>query len=125
MTSTEVKSLVGAEPREIADAIIEVLDSKSARDIKLLRVNDKTVTPKVSASSNGDYYLTVEHIQSYLLDVSHTFEISGGTTTYSRSYAPLNYAYNMQQDDGDLGNLVRALYQYFLKSSAYRQSASH
>lgn len=89
------------------------------------RVNDKTVTPKTSASSNGDYYLTVEHIQSYLLDVSHTFEISDGTTTYSRSYAPLNYAYNRQQDDGDLGNLVRALYQYFLKSSAYRQSASH
>ena len=43
MTETEVKTLVGAEPREIADAIIEVLDSKSARDIKLLRVNDKTV----------------------------------------------------------------------------------
>lgn len=43
MTDTEVKTLTGATPREIADAIIEVLDSKSARDIKLLRVNDKTV----------------------------------------------------------------------------------
>ena len=43
MTNTEEKSLVGAKPREIADAIVAVLDEKSARDIKLLRVNDKTV----------------------------------------------------------------------------------
>lgn len=43
MTQTEAKTLVGAEPREIADAIVKVLDDKSARDIKLLRVNDKTV----------------------------------------------------------------------------------
>lgn len=43
MTETEVKTLVGAEPREIADAIVAVLDAKSAHDIKLLRVNDKTV----------------------------------------------------------------------------------
>lgn len=43
MTETEAKTLVGAEPREIADAIVKVLDDKSARDIKLLRVNDKTV----------------------------------------------------------------------------------
>lgn len=43
MTETEAKTLVGAKPREIADAIVKVLDDKSARDIKLLRVNDKTV----------------------------------------------------------------------------------
>lgn len=43
MTETEAKTLVGAEPREIADAIVKVLDDKSAHDIKLLRVNDKTV----------------------------------------------------------------------------------
>lgn len=91
------------------------------------RVDDQTVTPKASASNtsaNGKYYLTVEHIQSYLLDASHTFEISDGTNTYSRSYAPLNYAYN-QQDNGDLGSLVKALYQYYLKSSAYRNSTTH
>ena len=83
MTSTEVKSLVGAEPREIADAIIEVLDSKSARDIKLLRVNDKTVitdyfvictansTTQVKSLSGeieyrlGERGLTPAHVEGY------------------------------------------------------------
>lgn len=36
-------SLAGASSEEIARAIAEVLDSMKARDIKLLRVSDKTV----------------------------------------------------------------------------------
>ncbi len=43
MTENAEKTLVGAEPREIADAIVKILDDKNASDIKLLRVNDKTV----------------------------------------------------------------------------------
>ena len=43
MTQTEIKSLAGAEPREIADAIVAILDEKNAQNIKLLRVNDKTI----------------------------------------------------------------------------------
>ncbi|MBR0236160.1 MAG: ribosome silencing factor [Clostridia bacterium] len=43
MTQTSEKSLAGASSREIADAIVKVLDEKNAGDIKLLRVDDKTV----------------------------------------------------------------------------------
>ena len=43
MNNTEVKSLVGATPREIADAIYEILDSKKARDVKVVAVADKTI----------------------------------------------------------------------------------
>ena len=39
----KMTSLVGASSEEIARAIADVLDSMKARDIKLLRVSDKTV----------------------------------------------------------------------------------
>lgn len=45
----EKKSLVGASSREIAEEIVRVLDEKNAKDIKLLRVDDKT--------SVTDYYV--------------------------------------------------------------------
>ena len=43
MTQINEKTLSGATSREIADAIVKILDDKSAGDIKLLRVDDKTV----------------------------------------------------------------------------------
>lgn len=39
----KMTSLAGASSEEIAHAIADVLDSMKARDIKLLRVSDKTV----------------------------------------------------------------------------------
>ena len=39
----KMTSLAGASSEEIARAIADVLDSMKARDIKLLRVSDKTV----------------------------------------------------------------------------------
>ena len=39
----EKTMLTEADGRELADAIAEVLDSKKGRDIKVLRVDDKTV----------------------------------------------------------------------------------
>lgn len=39
----EMKSLVGADPLEIAKTLVHVLDMKKAMDIKLLRVADKTI----------------------------------------------------------------------------------
>ena len=43
MTEQQEKNLTGAESREIADEIVKILDSKNAKDIKLLKVRDKTV----------------------------------------------------------------------------------
>ena len=36
----ETKSLVDASPRELADAIVKILDAKKARDIKLLKFKE-------------------------------------------------------------------------------------
>ena len=39
----EIKSLEGADPAELAEAIADVLDSKKARDIKVIKVDEQTV----------------------------------------------------------------------------------
>ena len=39
----EIKMLSENEPEELANAIAEVLDSKKARDIKVIKVDEKTV----------------------------------------------------------------------------------
>ena len=36
----KMPSLAGASPRELADAIVKILDEKKARDIKLLKFKD-------------------------------------------------------------------------------------
>lgn len=38
--NTNVTSLVDASPRELADAIVKILDDKKARDIKLLKFKE-------------------------------------------------------------------------------------
>ncbi len=38
----EVKSLEQASPRELADAIVKILDARKARDIKLLKLKEGT-----------------------------------------------------------------------------------
>lgn len=48
------RSLVGAEPRQIADAIFEVLDSKKARDIKVVAVADKTIIADFFVLATGN-----------------------------------------------------------------------
>lgn len=41
--SIPVKDLTGAEPREIAEEVIQILDRRKADDIKLLHVTEKTI----------------------------------------------------------------------------------
>lgn len=43
MENETKKSLIGADSKEIAEAIAKVLDDKLAKDIKILKVDDKTV----------------------------------------------------------------------------------
>ena len=50
----EVKSLVGATPREIADTIYEVLDNKKARDLKIIAVADKTIIADFFVLATGN-----------------------------------------------------------------------
>ena len=51
---TEEKTmLTEADGRELAEAIAEVLDSKKGRDIKVLRVDDKTVIAEYFVLCSG------------------------------------------------------------------------
>jgi len=52
---TEVKTpLSGADAKELAEAIAEVLDSKKGRDIKVLHVEDKTVIAEYFVICSGN-----------------------------------------------------------------------
>ena len=53
-TTPEVKSLVGATPREVADAIYEILDNKKARDVKVVAVADKTIIADFFVLATGN-----------------------------------------------------------------------
>ena len=53
--TAEVKTpLTGADARELAEAIAEVLDSKKGRDIKILHVEDKTVIAEYFVLCTGN-----------------------------------------------------------------------
>ena len=51
--NNEVKSLQGAAAEEIAAAFAEALDSKKGRDIKVIKVGDKTVIADYFVIANG------------------------------------------------------------------------
>ena len=50
----EIKSLVGASPDELAQAIAEILDNKKGRDIKVIKVGDKTIIADYFVLANGN-----------------------------------------------------------------------
>jgi len=50
----EIKSLVGATPEELAEAIADVLDNKKAKDVKVIKVGDKTVIADYFVLANGN-----------------------------------------------------------------------
>ena len=49
-----IVSLVGASPEELANAIAEILDNKKAKDIKVIKVGDKTVIADYFVLANGN-----------------------------------------------------------------------
>ena len=54
MTAEELPMLDGANSKELAEAIAEVLDSKKGRDIKVLHVEDKTVIAEYFVLCTGN-----------------------------------------------------------------------
>ena len=50
----EVRSLAGAEPEVLAEAIAEILDNKKAKDVKVIKVGDKTVIADYFVLANGN-----------------------------------------------------------------------
>ena len=70
----EVKSLVGATPRELADAIAEILDNKKGKDVKVIQVGDKTIIADYFVLANGN---TSTHVRSLADEVEYKLGLAG------------------------------------------------
>ena len=61
MKNTEIKSLVGCDPCELAEAIAEVLDNKKGNDVKVIKVSEKTVIAEYFVIATGN---TSTHVRA-------------------------------------------------------------
>ena len=50
----EIKSMVGATPLELAEKIAEILNNKKAREVKVIKVGDKTIIADYFVLANGN-----------------------------------------------------------------------
>ncbi len=76
----EIRSLVGAEPAELAQAIAEILDSKKAKDVKVIKVGDKTIIADYFVIANGN---TSTHVRSLADEVEYKLSEAGVSATRS------------------------------------------
>ena len=54
ITTENLPALDGSDAKSVAEAIAEILDSKKARDIKILHVEDKTVIAEYFVLATGN-----------------------------------------------------------------------
>ena len=70
----EIKSLVGAEPEELANAIAEILDNKKAKDVKIIAVGDKTIIADYFVLANGN---SSTHVRALADEVEYKLGLAG------------------------------------------------
>ena len=70
----EIKSLAGAAPEELAQAIADILDNKKAKDVKIIKVGDKTIIADYFVLANGN---TSTHVRSLADEVEFKLAESG------------------------------------------------
>lgn len=70
----EIKSLVGATPRELADAIAEILDNKKGMNVKVIEVGDKTIIADYFVLANGN---TNTHVRALADEVEYKLGLAG------------------------------------------------
>ena len=90
----EVKSLVGAEPQVLAEAIAEILDNKKGNDVKVIKVGDKTVIADYFVLANGN---SSTHVRALADEVEYKLSEAGVTALRSdggsgSSWRVLDYA---------------------------------
>ncbi len=93
-TNMEIKSLEGAEPSEIAQAIYEILDNKKAKDIKIVHVADKTVIADYFVLATGN---SSTQVRSLADEVEYKMGLAGLDATHvegreSASWRALDYS---------------------------------
>ena len=62
----EIKSLVDAAPKELAEKIAEILDNKKGKDVKIIEVGDKTIIADYFVLANGN---SSTHVRSLVDEV--------------------------------------------------------
>ena len=70
----EIKSLNGAEPEALAQAIADILDNKKAKDVKIIKVGDKTIIADYFVLANGN---TSTHVRSLADEVEFKLALAG------------------------------------------------
>ncbi len=70
----EIKSLKEAAPEELAEAIYDILDNKKAKDVKIIKVGDKTIIADYFVLANGN---TSTHVRSLADEVEFKLSESG------------------------------------------------
>ena len=76
MMNIEVENLEGATPEQLANKIGEILDSKKAKDVKVMFVGDKTVIADYFVLANGN---TSTHVRSLADEVEYRIGLGGVT----------------------------------------------
>ena len=74
----EVKDLSGAEPKELAEEIVRILDRRKAGDIRLLRVTEKTVLADYFVLCTGSSNTQVRGLAG---EVEYRLSLDGVTPT--------------------------------------------
>ncbi len=73
----EIESLVGCEPETLANTIAEILDNKKAKDVKIIKVGDKTIIADYFVLANGN---TSTHVRSLADEVEFKLSEAGVDT---------------------------------------------
>ena len=92
--NNEVKSLQGATSNEIADFIAETLDAKKGKDVKVIKVGDKTVIADYFVIANGT---SSTHVRALADEVEYKMGQAGINPLHTdagdgRSWIVLDYA---------------------------------
>lgn len=90
----EVKSLVGASSEEVAQFIYDVLDSKKGKNVKMIKVGEKTVIADYFVIANGN---SSTHVKSLADEVEFKMGQAGVQPLHSeagdgKSWIVLDYA---------------------------------
>ena len=72
----EIENMENATPEQLANKIGEILDSKKAKDVKVLFVGDKTVIADYFVLANGN---TSTHVRSLADEVEYRIGLGGVT----------------------------------------------
>ena len=74
MLNQEIENMENATPEQLANKIGEILDSKKAKDVKVLFVGDKTVIADYFVLANGN---TSTHVRALADEVEYRIGLGG------------------------------------------------